>query len=37
VRAPDGIDGEQFFQKHLESAMPGVKLGSFAGEGEILR
>jgi DNA ligase D len=26
VRAPDGIDGEQFFQKHLESAMPGVKL-----------
>ncbi|EEF26899.1 conserved hypothetical protein [Ricinus communis] len=26
VRAPDGIDGEQFFQKHVErTGMPGIK------------
>ncbi|MDB5888595.1 MAG: ligase, partial [Rhodocyclales bacterium] len=25
VRAPDGIGGQLFFQKHLEHAMPGVK------------
>ncbi|ARP90706.1 DNA ligase D [Bordetella genomosp. 9] len=25
VRAPSGIQGELFFQKHLEAAMPGVK------------
>ncbi|HSD39018.1 MAG TPA: DNA ligase D [Rhodocyclaceae bacterium] len=25
VRAPDGIEGALFFQKHLEHAMPGVK------------
>lgn len=25
LRAPSGIDGQLFFQKHLEAAMPGVK------------
>ena len=25
LRAPDGIQGEWFFQKHLEAPMPGVK------------
>ncbi|MDX3983660.1 MAG: DNA ligase D [Achromobacter sp.] len=25
LRAPAGIDGQLFFQKHLEAAMPGVK------------
>ncbi len=26
VRAPSGIEGELFFQKHMEGKMPGVKL-----------